>query len=245
MNPVLNLILTHQSAKAVSKMLRYWNDYAPPENILLAYGGTKPEFDAIPHPAKMFIDDSTLRTKDHQRELQSYTGIFQRAAGFLESRPQFQYVHFLEFDHVPLVRDLNQRQIQKLIEEKADVLGFHLHRVDGTNNAHFLYHQSQPGFGAYWQQMTRRTDPGVVLSMFGSGSFWTREAFCAVAGHNEPFRIYLELYLPTLAHHLGYRVRGFADQERFVQVLRDATDQVDQARARAAWTLHPVKFLWN
>ncbi len=57
--------------------------------------------------------------------------------------------------------------------------------------------------------------------MFGSGSFWTREAFCAVCAVEEPFPIYMELYLPTLAHHLGFRVRDFGEQDRFVGVFEN------------------------
>ena len=97
----------------------------------------------------------------------------------------------------------------------------------------------------YWARITRRSDPGVVLSMFGSGSFWSREAFLAMCAMDEPFPIYMELYLPTLVHHLGFRVRDFGDQDRFVQVLKDATGDIDQARAQGGWTLHPVKRLWD
>jgi hypothetical protein len=81
--------------------------------------------------------------------------------------------------------------------------------------------------------------------MFGSGSFWTREAFSAVCAVNEPFPIYMELYLPTLIHHLGFRVRDFGDQNHFVRVLDDETNYIEKARAEGAWTLHPVKRLWD
>ena len=61
--------------------------------------------------------------------------------------------------------------------ERADLLAFHVHRVDDTNNPHFLYHASNEKFTEFWSEITRRSEPKVVLSMFGSGSFWTREAF--------------------------------------------------------------------
>ena len=81
--------------------------------------------------------------------------------------------------------------------------------------------------------------------MFGSGSFWTREAFLAVAAFDEPFPIYMELYLPTLAHHLGFRVRDFTDQNRFVRALENEIGSIDEARKEGAWTLHPVKRMWS
>jgi len=246
MHPVLNLILTHQSRQAVSRMLDYWGDYAAPENILLGYGGPGSEFEAIAHPQKFLVDDPRLRTRDHQREFQSYTRLFRGAADFMrQAGSEAEFIHFAEYDHLPLVPDLNARQLDRLKTEHADVLAFHLHRVDGTSNPHFLYHTSDPRFGAHWQEISRRKDKNVVLSMFGSGSFWSRGAFFAVAAQAEPFPMYLELYLPTLAHHLGFRVRDFAEQDRFGQVLQDATGQIQPARAEGAWTLHPVKRLWT
>jgi hypothetical protein len=246
MKTVLNLILSHQPAAAISRMLTHWNQCVPKESILIAYGGTKSQFDAVQHSQKFFVDDPRLRTRDHQREFQSYTRLFQAAAEFLERQgDQFRFVHFAEYDHLPLVPDLNERQIERLTAEGADLLGFHVHRVDGTNNPHFLYHMADDKFRSYWPKISRRADTKVVLEMSGSGSFWNREAFCAVCAIEGPFPIYMELYLPTLAHHLGFRIRDFGEQDRFVRVLKDETSYVDQAREEGAWTLHPVKRLWD
>ena len=246
MNSVLNLILTHQPAESVSQMLAYWSHCAPINNILIAYGGAESAFGAIRHQQKFFVDDPRLRTRDHQREFQSYTRLFQLAAEFLRSHgPQFQFVHFAEYDHVPLVPDFNERQIERSKSEGADLLAFHVHRVDDTNNPHFLYHAADQKFMRYWSTITKRSEPGVVLSMFGSGSFWTLEAFLAVCALEEPFPVYTEIYLPTLAHHLGFRVRDLGDQNRFVRALADEICSVDEARQEGAWTLHPVKRLWD
>lgn len=243
---VLNVILSHQSAPKVEHMLTWWKDRVPIESIVIAYGGTHSEFEAIEHKSKILIDDARLRTRDHQRELQSYSKLFQQVSQFLDVQGQnFEFVHLIEYDHLPLVEDLNARQIERLNEERADVLGFHVHRVDGTSSAHFLYHAANEKFVSHWCEMTCRAEPEVVLSMFGSGSFWKREAFCTVASVPEPFPIYTEIFVPTLAHHLGFRVRDFGDQNRFVSVLQDRTSEIEHARANGAWTLHPVKSRWN
>jgi hypothetical protein len=246
MSGVLNLIVTHQPSDAVARMTQHWNQCVAPDSILIAYGGPRKEFDFVHNRQKIFIDDPRLRTRDHQRELQSYTGLFRTAARWLDVNGRdFQFVHFAEYDHVPLVNDLNTRQIERLKSERADVLGFGLGRIDDTNQPHFLYHINNPEFTCFWRRITRRADPEVVLSIFGSGSFWTREAFCAVALAEEPFPMYTEIYLPTMAHHLGFRVRDFGDQDRFARELGDATDDINDARAEGAWTLHPVKHLWT
>jgi hypothetical protein len=240
---VLNVILTHQASAAVTAMLDCWQHSVPLAGVVLAYGGSRENFEAFAHPHKVFIDDSRLRTVDHQREFQSYTGLFHAVAAWLGGQ-DFTHVLFCEYDHLPLVANFNERYLSRLASEKADVIGNQVHRVDGTNHPHYLYHHSNREFHRFWEKITLREDPEVILSMFGSGSFWTREAFDAVAAPAEPFRIYLELYLPTLAHHLGFRVRDLPEQNQFVQVFRDLEDGMDTARQAGAWGVHPVKKRW-
>lgn len=225
-------------------MLEWWRGFVAPEDVLLAYGGTEADFQALDHPQKFFVNDPRLRTRDHQRELQSYTAIFREASRWLRDRP-YEVVHFCEYDQVPLAADFNRQQADRLDAEKADVLGYRVLRVDGTSHPHYLYHASNPQFHEFLRSVSCRNDPGVVLSMFGTGSVWRREAFDAVAGIDEPFPMYLELYLPTLAHHLGFRVRPLPDQDRFVHHLEDMSGKMDDACRAGAWVIHPVKALWN
>ena len=157
----------------------------------------------------------------------------------------FTHVHFCEYDHVPLAPDLNARQIARLASESADVIGCRVLRVDGTSDPHYLYHAGNAVFHEFWKQVTRRDDPGVALSMFVTGSVWTRAAFDAVAAIEEPFPMYLEIYLPTLAHHLGFRVRNLPDQNPFVRNLGDMAENMDEARRAGAWAVHPVKGQWE
>ena len=154
-----------------------------------------------------------------------------------------EYIHLAEYDHLPLVADLNDRQVERMRAERADLLAFHLHRIDGTSHPHFLYHASNPKFHTWLHSMSVRRDTAVTLSMLGTGSFWTRDAFEQVAAADEPFPIYFEIYLPTLAHHLGFRLRDWAEQNPFVVHKGDRAPEIENARAAGAWTLHPVKTL--
>jgi hypothetical protein len=239
-NRLLNVLITHQPPTEVESLLAYWSNFAECDNLLVAYGGTEPAFSALTHPHKEFIRSPRLRTGDHQRERQSYTEVFQSTARYVTTR-DFTHLYVAEYDHLPLARDLGARLLDRLAAEQADVLGHELQRVDGTSSAHYLNHIIDPRFHAYWREVSHRRDRGVILNMFGSGSFWTREAFLAVAAFDEPFPIYLEIWLPTLAHHLGYRLRDFADQNRFVRSVGEWTGQLDEARTAGAWTIHPVK----
>lgn len=243
MEKVLNVVLTHQPPACVEAMLEWWRQFVDPADLLIAHGGRREDFEQVSHFLKIFCDDPRLHTVDHQREFQSYTGLFRAISQWLAGRA-YTHVSFCEYDHLPLVADFNARQLVRLESESADVIGCHVRRVDGTNHPHYLYHRSNPEFHRFWAKITRRDDPSVVLSMFGSGSFWTREAFDAVAAAEEPFRVYLEIHLPTLAHHLGFRVRDLPDQNPFVQVFRDLRHELDAARRGGAWAVHPVKGRW-
>ncbi len=247
MSRVLNLLLTHQPAAAVARMLAWWRDYCPADDVLLAYSGPAAALAQIDHLHTIHVADARLHTRHHQRERQSYAAVWRGAADWLAAQGSaFTHVHFAEYDHLPLAAGFNALQVARLETERADVLGFQLARVDRTNQPHLLYHLPQPEFLAHWEAISVRPDPGVVLSMFGSGSFWTRAAFDAVArAPAPPCPVYLEIDLPTTAHHLGYRLRDWSDQGRHVSNLGNFSDRIEQARRDGSWTLHPVKTLWN
>ena len=184
MSRVLNLLLTHQPAEAVGRMVAWWGRTCAPENVLVVFNGDAATFERIAHPQKLRVTDPRLQTRRHQQEKQSYTAVLQSASHWLRGR-DFTHVHFAEYDHVPLVPDLAARQVARLEEERADVLGFGLVRVDSTNFPHYLYHLDGTDFAGFWRGVSVRRDPATVLNMLGSGSFWTRAAFDAVAAREE------------------------------------------------------------
>ena len=244
MGDTVNIIVTHQSAPQVAAMLEWWHSAASADSLWIAYGGTREEFAAIAWPQKFFLESHRIRTTDPQRDRQGYHEIFQQtvARGILDGK---RYVHLAEYDQLPLQPAINSLQIRVLHRLRADVLGYRLKRVDGTNNPHCLYHQSDPAFARFISQLSRRSDPSVILSFVGFGSFWTTSAFRAVAAVAEPFPIYLELWMPTVAHHLGFSIRRIHEPEKFNALEGDALPLMDEATAAGIWNLHPVKTRWN
>ena len=244
MNPpaICHVLLAHLAPEKLKPLLERWQSYCPaPSQLVLCYGGSEENFARVEFEPRIFLSDPRLRTRDHQREKQSYTEMFAKVADWLKDHPELDYVHLAEFDHWPLVRDLGERLVQRLQEERADILAHQLYRRDGTSCVYYANHRNDPRFLPWLRGISVRADKGIVLVMFGSGSFWTREAFLAVAEAGEPFPMYLETYLPTLAHHLGFRLRDFADQGRYVYSAGDRYAELEEARAAGAWTLHPVK----
>lgn len=240
---VLTLLLSHQEAAALESVLALWKRVTRRGNLLLAYGGSAENFTRITHEPKLFVEDPRLRTSDHQREYQSYTAVVRQAAGWIQRRSDFGYVHFVEFDQVPLVADLSERMVAEIETQDADLLAHHLRRVDGTSHPHYLYHARYREFHRWLENVSVRANKTLVLSMMGTGSFWKRASFMAVAACEEPHPIYFELYLPTLAHHLGFRVRPWEAQSAFISNVPMTNLTLEHARESGAWTVHPVKDL--
>jgi hypothetical protein len=250
MNNVLNLILCHLTARETEARLEFFKRLLG--DCLLVYGGREAEFPQVAHEPKVLVrDERLLAGPDLQRNRQNYTGVFQAVEGWLnpedaalrQERARYRFVNFLEFDHLPLTEKYPARLTERMEEESADVLGYRVRRIDGTSSPLFLNHTHDPRFGEFWAEVSVRRDRQVILQMIGTGHFWRRTAFERVARVKEPFPIYLELYLPSLAHHLGFRVRDLGrEAAAFVR-----PDPLDEARLREAparpeiLSLHPVK----
>lgn len=236
----LIFLLTHQDHQATRIRVETWAQVVPREDILIIGDQPEEEFARISHPHKVRNIDPRRRTRDHQRELQSYTGACQAVCRWMAGQ-DFTHVFMAEYDLFPLRRDLTQLMHAHLLERDADVLAHELMRVDGTSSPSQLYHRALPGFEEYWRQISVRPEPGVVLSMLGTASFWTREAFDAMAAPDEPFPMYLEIYMPTMAHHLGYRLASFERGSEYIRAAGDRADEIPKALAEGAWFIHPIK----
>jgi len=237
---VLNLLLAHRAGEELRLLTDRWSRVCDPRHLWVAFGGGREEFEAIDWPRKVFIEDPELRKHDNQREKQSYHGIFKAMSGVVEAECP-DYIYLAEYDHLPLVDDLNARQVEEIRREAADVMGHWLDRIDGSGHYFQLYHESAPEFSSYWESISRREDKRVVLTMFGSGSMWSRQAFLAVASAEKPIPCYLEIHLPTLAHHLGFRVRQWDEKNHLISNKPSRDFTIAKAKEQGAWTVHPVK----
>ncbi len=241
---VLWVVLAHAPAEQCKKLIDFWHrSGVAPDDLLLVYGGPRDEFARLDVAHARFVPDADVRTKHHQCEKQSYQGPMREAVAWLQDQPH-GYVCFVEQDHIPLVPDWGARMIARLKHEDADMLCNGLRRVDGTDNPHYRYHLSDPKFATAWDAISQREDKNVILSAVGSGHFWKRHVFIETTATPLPTQVYLEEAIPTTAHHLGYRVRDFAEQSTFANITEHrTTSELDHAAAAGAWSLHKVKHI--
>lgn len=224
-------------------MVARWQDLNPDARIHLAYGGREEVFGQIGWPDKSFISDPRLRTRDHQRERQSYAGVMREAVAALGGGG-VDRVMMVECDVVPLRTGLVGYLAGREREERADVLGARLRRVDGTGHPHVLAHEFSPKFEELLKKSVR-AEKEVVLMMLGCLTWWTWEAFVAVAKEVEPMPVYLELAMPTMAHLLGFRVRDLPEFEWDMEPVGELGHLVEERTAAGRWVLHPCKKVWR
>jgi len=240
---ILWVILVHHVPAEVLKVKGYWESLGYREDqMLFVHAGEHAHYEGLDVRNKVFVEDLGIRTKHHPLEKQSYGGMFREVSAWMEGRDS-EAVAVVEYDHIPLIRDWGARLCARLQEERADMLCHHLNRVDGTNASHYLYHLVDPGFREIWNSDSRREEKSVFFNAVMTGSFWKRAAFDAVAARKEAIPFYLELYLPSLAHHLGFRVRNHGEQDKFVQVIPMHDPFSPRWQSEGAWSLHQVKSL--
>jgi len=244
MKKPLIVLLTHQEPDSVQRMRKYWATVEPEADILIAYGGCEAVFERLAMSNSLFVRSDRLALNDLQRELQSYSLLWRLVSDWLNGRP-YDTIFFAEYDYVPTCTGFLGRNVASLRSEGADVCGYQVQRIDGTNHPHYLYHRRNPRLFDLWSSISVRSQKSVVLSMWGMASLWTREAFDSVAAIPEDEPAYLELWLPTVAHHLGFRVRGFAEeQHRMVAPKGDFSGQLEAARMLGVTAVHPAKRCW-
>lgn len=240
---LLWVILDHRNPEAVQELLNYWKALSYLEDsILMAHAGREEDFRSLEVSNKIFVGDSDIRTIMHPLQKQSYHGVFREVSAWMKGR-DFSAVVLVEYDHLPLVSDWGVKLCRVIEREQADVLCHHLTRVDNTNASHYLYHLQDFRFPKLWEHCSRREDKGVFLNAIMTGSLWKRAAFEELASRKEPFPVYLELYLPSLAHHIGCRVRSLSEQDQFVQIIPIQEPFCKSWLGKGAWSIHQVKSL--
>lgn len=236
------LILTHQPASTVDKMVLGWQGLVEGEIVVL-YGGPRAEYEKIQHAGKSFVDDSRLVTRDHQRERQSYDGVFAQAQQHVENSDA-QFVYFTEFDHIPMRSDVAAHLEQQMEESALDFMGSGVHRIDGTNHPHWLNHAHDGELETVLSDLSVRSNTKVILTAFGFGQCWRRDAFLKFAAVRQDAKVYLELWIPTVAYHLGLRVGATRSDLEW----NTPTGVIDEVRLAAMtekpFFVHPLKQYW-
>jgi hypothetical protein len=202
---ILTAIATHLGPQDVSRQLAYLRALSPGSRFAVLHGGRREDFDALEEPQAAFVDDPTLRGPNWE---QSYTEVLRAAyESFVERDPEIDLVYLIEYDQLILRGDF-EGSLRALAERTgAGLIAKAASPRNDTNWPHLLRQRGNAELDGFFERISERPDPTARWGCLGSGMLLTRDAltaFCAATA-GAP-HAYLELFVPTTVHHLGFEV---------------------------------------
>jgi hypothetical protein len=114
-----------------------------------------------------------------------------------------------------------------------------------TNCPHFTRSRQDDGLNRFFEEISQRDDPTVRWGCLGDGMLIRRDALQAVAAVSDPPHGYMEMFIPSLVHHLGFELLDVdAISDLYTQLRWRPAFTVKEALAakRAERTfMHPFK----
>ena len=242
MTGVLTALMTHQPAAAVQAQLAALDAFAPHQRVAVVYGGPGDQVPALPAERTVFVPDPSLRGPLHD---QQYTDLFLRVfERFVRDDPSVTHLYLAEYDHMLLRLDYDTALLDVATRTGADFLGHNAIERSGTNWPHYIRYRDDPAFLAFLHSISVRDDPTRIYGCLGDGMFMTREALAAFAAI-EHHPCYVEVYIPTVMHHLGHRVADMTRESDLYRWVR-ANPPFDESELRTALAegaafIHPFK----
>lgn len=240
---LLNLLWTHLDGPAVDRQIEYLRVVAPQSRFVVCHGGRRQDFDAIRHPSKLFIDDESLRTTVARD--QSAVEMLRRVHDAYAARSAFEAMFLLEYDQIVLRGDF-ESAIEQLLElSGADFLGKTCVLKDANNWVHAIRARRNAEFMAFLRRISVRDEPPRIYGCLGTGFVMRRTALEALIAVDPPALDYHEMYVPTVLHHLGFRL-GDIDEisdiyEEVAYKPAKTLAQVIDAKRRGHFFVHPFK----
>lgn len=237
-------VLTHLRAERVHETMELLRAVSPDARFVVCYGGDRSEFERITAPEKLFIDDPTLRGP--AQHLQSLTRSFQALWGAcFEHDDSADALYLIEYDHLILDAGFETRLRELATVTGADFMGKNCGDRTATNGEHYVRFRRDPSLLGHLRELSVRDEPSRIFGCLGDGMWISRralEAYLSVAEHPP---CYVEIYVPTLLHHLGFRIVDVDMHSELYRHVRwmpsfDADQVVAQCRAGTVF-MHPVK----
>ena len=240
----LTVLLTHLDAEQVDERMRLLRALSEEAHFVVCYGGARSEFDRIDWPERFFVDDPSLRVPG--QHLQSWTQIFETAwHDYFVGDAELDSLYLIEYDHVILDAMFEHRLRELALASGAEFLGKTCVDHTATNSAHYVRFRRDPRLLNHLKNLTVREDHERLFGCLGDGMWLSRSALEAYVHVDDHPPCYCEIYVPTLLHHLGFRVvdvDAHSDLYHHVRWLPEFTvdEVVELARAGVVF-VHPVK----
>jgi hypothetical protein len=201
---LLTALLTHLDRARVEGQLGFLRRVAPRSRFVAVHGGKRADFEGLPAEDAVFVDDPSLRGPHFDKSLNDTLRAIH--ARWVRDDPDVDLVYLAEYDHLILRADFEDALRAVAARTGAGLVAKNATRRNDTNWSHFLKVRHDERLNDYIASITTRDDPLVRWGCLGTGLLLTRaalEAFCAL---EDPPPYYVEMFVPTAIHHLGFRV---------------------------------------
>jgi hypothetical protein len=241
---MVTAVIAHLRAEEVHERLGLLRAVSPRARFVVCYAGTPDEFERIELEDKVFVDDPTLRGPE--QHLQSLTSTFEALWGeCFESDGDLDSLYVIEYDHLVLDPSFEDRLRELACSTGAHLLGKNGVERTATNDEHYIRFRSDVRLLAHLRLLSVREDPRRMFGCLGDGIWISRPALQAYVEVREHPLCYCETYVPTLVHHLGYRVVDVDAHGSLYRHVRwvppyDAEQAVAAFRDGTVF-MHPVK----
>jgi len=241
----LTAILTHVDARGVEQQLAYLRGVAPGSHFVVCHAGERAELDKLAANGveAAFLDDPRLRTYG---DLSWNTVISTVHERWVAPRPEIEMLLLLEYDELILRGDFETALMELATRADAAFLGKAAGPRDDTNWPHNLRYRDNAAFNEFIARVSRREDSRTRFGCFGPGMVFRRDALDAVAaviGDAPP--VMQELMVPTLVHHLGFRVVDVNEHGDLYAGIRWkpqlTVEEALEAKRAGRFFVHPFK----
>ena len=240
------IVLGHQPPDHIGRTLAYMRKLAPELPISLVYGGTREDFEKVEWPGKVFCDDPHLRGSPLDY---NHRGLFDTMARFAGDFADDDWILFTESDCIPLRRNYHETIVALAEESGADFAACRMANMTGTNGD--LYQREiSKGNGKWLEAIVARScreETKRVYHCLGCLMLFRARFLRQWLEAPQPdVSVYFEIYVPTLAYHLGHelfdlnRAAGLFDFCRYQPEIRE--EDVETITKGGALFIHPVKW---
>jgi len=241
---MLNVLVTHLAPGAVEEQLRYLRAVCPSSRFVVCYGGARDDFAELSASESVFLDDAALRGPP--RTFQSYNNMLRVVwEAWVRDDDNVEALYVFEYDHLILRGDFEAALTAVMTDTDADFMGKNCTDRTGTNWEHYTRFRRDHHLLAFLAGISVREDPTRLFGCLGDGFLIKRDPLAAFAMTHEHPPCYGELYLPTLLHHLGFRVVDIDQASPIYADVRYEPEfslkEVFTAKRAGTYFVHPFK----
>lgn len=204
MGRVLTAVLTHLDGELVDRQLAYLRSLSPESRFVVCHGGERAAFERIESDDAVFVDDPSLRGPHFDKSINAtLAAIHDR---WVAGDPSIDFVYLIEYDHLILRGDFEATLTEVAERSDAGLLGKWASPRNDSNWPHHIRLRDDERLNSFIAGISCRDDPGVRHGCLGTGMLLRRDALDAFCSLADVPPYYVELFVPTVVHHLGFEV---------------------------------------